>query len=64
MKNAYLNGMFNFRVYQCVIQKKKNKNTLLINQKQEEKQEKNTSKYSPYIPVDCVERKYLKILRQ
>jgi hypothetical protein len=39
---------------------------LLINQRKEE--EKNTSKDSPYIPVDYVKRKnltfYLKMLRQ
>jgi len=36
MKNAYLNGVLTFKVYLRVIDKtKKNKNTLLINQKKE-----------------------------
>jgi hypothetical protein len=33
---------------------KKNKNTLLINQKKEEKKEENKSKDSPYIPVNSI----------
>jgi hypothetical protein len=49
MKFFYVNGVFNFRFYLCVIQKK-NKHTLLINRR-------NTSKKSPHIPVNCVERK-------
>jgi hypothetical protein len=55
MKNSYLNGMLNFGIELCVIQKKtkKNQNKLLINQRKEE----NMSKHSPYILVDCVERK-------
>jgi len=46
-----------FRVYLRVIQNKinkKNKNTLLINQKKEEKKEENKSKDSPYIPVNSI----------
>jgi len=35
MKNSYLNGMLTFRVYQA--KNKKNKNTLLINRRKEEK---------------------------
>ena len=35
MKNSYLNGMFNFRVYLC--DKKTKTNTLLINRKKKEK---------------------------
>jgi len=55
MKNSYLNGMLNFGIELCVIQKKskKNQNKLLINQRKEE----NMSKHSPRILVDCVERK-------
>ena len=52
MENAYLKGIFTFRVSLRVIQKK---NTLLINQKEEE----NTSKDTPYIFVNCAERKTL-----
>jgi len=33
MKNAYLNNVFIFRLYQRTIQKKKNKNILLIKQR-------------------------------
>jgi hypothetical protein len=33
---------------------KKNKNTLLINHKKEEKKEENKSKDSPYIPVNSI----------
>jgi hypothetical protein len=38
MKKSYLNGMLNFEIELCVIQKnKKNQNKLLINQRKEEK---------------------------
>jgi len=52
MKNSYLN----FRVILRVIQKKQKKNTLLINRK---KLKENTSKDSPHIPVNYVQREKL-----
>jgi hypothetical protein len=41
MKNSYLNGMLNFGLELGVIQKKKNKNTLLKNLKKKENTSKN-----------------------
>jgi len=63
MKNAYLNGVLNFKVYLRVIQKKKR---IIVNKpkKRTKIRKKNMSKDSSYILVNCVEKKYLKILTQ
>ena len=58
MKNAYLNSVFISRLYQRIIQKKKqNKNILLIKQRKDEK--KKIIKYieSQYIPFNLLKMK-------
>ena len=57
MKNIYLNGVLNFRVYLCMINKQKQWKYIVNKLKKNEK--KNNSKDSPHIPFNHANDKKL-----